>query len=673
MIPIVFNGNPAYLLDDVPNWVSAVTITATLPASYERSLTGKETRRQTGDTLRLEAKWTALVDGAAEVTSLRNSLQALNVQPVLCPFWPGGFAAGTLPVITSAWYILLDGVLAPSLQPASALGAGFARFAYPVMIGRLVEIPDPTMLSPNMCQADFHFAEDNAAALTPPAFAPPAGIAAASGVRPLFPFRPDWDTNPTSLGADVDISLQQIGQTRPLATVFYTQPGRRRLEQSFTLLNTDPLNLLSFFAGIGGENNSFWLPATVMEASLTANVAATDTAVQVDNGAALGTNTFIALESGATRLPLAVSSVAGNQWNFAAAVGTAFVAGITQVDSLVLARFDVLKVELSFTSPTLATARLKFRELPWEMAAAAGETIGTTMGALPTTATLYVFTLTIPAANVVTYFTSFERNLSDGTNTYLSVQMENGDINEAATLERQNVSLKARNFAGNPLALLVPFQLEWPLEVAIYEADVVGNVVSNLRCYFSGEVSDVSLEGPIITANCASLNWMFERTAARRLYQQNDNWILFEAANGLLPANWQWNAKVASSGGLPAYDPVNVTLTVDTITSTNAATLAAHFFAAGYLYVTHAGVAQYRMISDSTVLAGGQIILHLTSPFTMALSVGDVVVLYPGYDGQAETAINTFNNYGNFGGFPFIPTGNPFVLRIPTNAGSGKK
>jgi len=122
-----------------------------------------------------------------------------------------------------------------------------------------------------------------------------------------------------------------------------------------------------------------------------------------------------------------------------------------------------------------------------------------------------------------------------------------------------------------------------------------------------------------------------------------------------------------------SYDVPGAALIIGTITSTNAATLNAHFFAAGYLAVTHAGATQYRMIADSTASAGGQITLALTSPLVTAPSAGDIVALYPGYDGQAETAINTFNNYANFGGFPFIPTGNPFVLRIPTNTGTGKK
>jgi len=178
----------------------------------------------------------------------------------------------------------------------------------------------------------------------------------------------------------------------------------------------------------------------------------------------------------------------------------------------------------------------------------------------------------------------------------------------------------------------------------------------------------VSLDGPILTANAASLNWMFDRSAARRLFQQNDNFVLFETANGLSPADWQWNAVVVS------YDVPSATLVVGTITSTNPTATVAHFFAAGYLALTHAGAAtQYRMIADSSTVTAGQITLSLSSPLATAPIVGDVVLLYPGYDGQYETALNTFANGDNFGGFPWIPVGNPFVLKISQPTGSGKK
>ena len=669
MILTAFNGHPAYLIDDAPDWSTPVMVTAAMPAAYERSLTGKETRRQTGDTLRLELKFTSQVAGFAAVINLRNSLQDLNIQPVLCPFWPGGFAAGTMPVITASWYVLLDGVAAPSIQPASALGGGFARFAYPLMVGMLVEIPDVPMEATTLATVGYHFKENDVTLLTPPAFAAPAGIAAASGVRPIFPFNADWSDRPKSVAAEVDIMRTQIGETRPLSSVYYAQHGRRRVTQSFTLLNSDALNLLSFFVTVGGENNSFWLPGNTTEANLVNNVLATDTTLTVDNGTALNGNGFILLRTPGTKLPLSVASVAGNVWTLSGAVGVAFTAAITTVESLILSRFDTLKLELTFRTPTTATVVCRFKELPWETAAVAGETIGTTMGALPTTATLYVFTLMVPGSPETWYFTNFERNLVDGAgNDYVTAPMENGDIAESPSLERQNVSLKCRNFSGNPLAMLVPFKLEWPLEVAIYEADVTGNNAGNLRCCFQGEIGDVSLEGPLITANCASLNWMFERSAARRLFQDNDNWNLFETASGLLPANWKWNCVVVS------YNAASATLVVGTISSSNATAITANLFAAGYLQLTHAGApVQYRMISQSTAVAGGQMTISLSAPLTTAPSVGDAVAMYAGYDGSAAMCINTFNNYANFGGFPFIPVGNPFVLKIQQPTGSGKK
>ena len=86
------------------------------------------------------------------------------------------------------------------------------------------------------------------------------------------------------------------------------------------------------------------------------------------------------------------------------------------------------------------------------------------------------------------------------------------------------------------------------------------------------------------------------------------------------------------------------------------------------------GAQQVRMIGDSTVVVAGQLTLYLSTPLMTAPSVGDVVNLFPGYDGQAATALNKFANYQQkFGGFPFMPVGNPTVLRITQPTGGGKK
>ena len=681
MIAVTFNAVTAYLIDDAPNWQTAVTLEAAIPASYERGLTGRETRRPTGDTLRLACNFTSLLTSLPAIAKLRNALQAMSVENVLCPCWPAGFVGGATPPVTAAYYAAFnaDGTF-NSIQPASALP--LALFAYPLMVGILAQSPAPIMLSGGVMSVDFKFTENGNYPLAPAAFAAPNGLNAAGGMRPLFPFLPEWTTKPNSGDSEQDITRQPLGAQRTLATAYYTQRGRRTVKQTFLLQNADAWNLLAFFISMGGEQNNFWLGAALNEAHLAVNLGAADGTLTVDNGAALGTNSFILLGDGLNRVPLVVNSVAGNVWTLAAAANEAFLVGRTTIESLVLARFDLLKLKLNFRSPILADCQIQFKELPWETNAVAGETYGTTMGALPVTASFFQFTMTTPSGATNWYFTSYERNLSDGVNNWLSAPMEYDSITDTADLKRNKTSIKSRNFTGNPLSLLFPFSLEWPLMVQIFEGDVTpgASTVANLRCYFYGEVGNAQLEPPFITADCQTLSHIFDRQLPRRLYQQPDNWCLFETANGLLPANWQWNAVVVS------YNAATSTLVVGTLTTANAygAALgslpadvtAVHFFAAGYLIVTAAsgGKQQVRMIGDSTAPAAGQITLYLATPFAIAPSVGDVINLFPGYDGQATTAKNKFNNYqSKFGGFPFIPVGNPTVMRITQPSGGGKK
>ena len=667
MIEVSFNASAAYLLNDEPNWVGTVSVEAQLPTSYERGLSGRETRRPTGDTLRLAVKWESTLTSSMAITALRNSLQALTVEPVLCPFWPGLTAPGDEPACSTEFYVILDDTAAPSIEPAA--NAPFDRPSYPLLLGYLKSPAVPELMHDALATVEFDFEESDASLLTPPAFAAGNALVDGSGAaRPLFPFAPDWSSAPQSGEAEQDITRTAIGVVRALQVQYFAQRSRRKANQGFLLQGTDPLNLLSFFLSTGGETHNFWLPVGISEAALTANVAAVDTAITVDNPAALGGNVFIALNDNRHLAALKVTGVAGNNWNLAAAPGIAFNAAVTRIESLMLARFDAIKLVLSFERPDLARITLQFKETPWEPAAVDGEAFGTTMGALPATAMLYKFTLTIPAGNVVSYFTGFERNLSDGVNTWLSAPLENNEITEADTLEQQTVTLKSRNFANNPLALMFPFQVEFPLLVEIFEGDVTGNDVGNLRCYFAGEVSKADIEPPYITATCDSMRSIFDRNIPRQLFQPGCNWVLFESNCGLSPADWTWTATVVS------YDAPSCTLLVNTVASTNTTAVVAHLFAAGYLQVTTAGNSQYRMVSDNTVIAGGQMSLNLAEPLAVAAVAGDPVKIFPGCDGRYhETCIALFNNGSRHGGFPYMPVNNPTVFKLANNGSGGKK
>jgi len=667
MIPVEFNGKPAFLMDDAPDWRFGFSVEATIPASYERGLSGRETRRPTATTLRLTCKFSSVISSVAGIARLRNSLQALNVQPVLCAFYPAVFAAGVTPPVTADYYELFnaDGSY-NSIQPASALP--FELAAAPLMAGILKNNPEPKLLAGFAAQVDWEFSDNGNYPLTPAAFEVADGLEAAGGVRPLFPFLPDWSTLPASGASEQDVDRREIGNLRTLATAYYAQRGRRQCKQFFTLQKEDPFNLLRFFLDMGGEQNNFWLGAALTDAHLAADLPADGESLTVDNGAALGTNALILLGDGRNRVPLAVSSVEGNVWNLVATPGRAFNAGMTTIESLVLARFDNLKLTLDFSAPVLATAQLQFKEVPWETNAVAGETYGTTMGALPPTASLFKFELATTTGTTTWYLTSFERDLTDGEITWLSRPLEFDTITETDNLERQSVTLKSRNFDDNPLALLIPFSLEFPLMVTIYEGDVDGNSVSNLRAYYYGEVATADVEPPFITADCESMSSIFDGNIPRRLYQNGCNWNLGETACGINLDNWKWTAVVVS------WDAATFQLVIGTLASTNTAALTDHFFACGHVKVTTAGNDCQRLIGDSAAVAGGQVTLTLAQALAVAPNAGDVVTLWVGCDGQASTCINKFNNYVQFGGFPLMPVGNPSVLRIVNNSGGvGKK
>ena len=70
------------------------------------------------------------------------------------------------------------------------------------------------------------------------------------------------------------------------------------------------------------------------------------------------------------------------------------------------------------------------------------------------------------------------------------------------------------------------------------------------------------------------------------------------------------------------------------------------------------GAANVRWILDHTDET-----LELSAPIP-GLAVGSMVEIYPGCDHTTSTCINRFDNIINFGGFPYLPTDNPFEVKI---------
>lgn len=672
MISITFQSATAYLIDNAPDWNGGVELRAEIPTENNEGLTKREDRRPLGDTLRLSLRYQTLLQ-TGELPKFRNSLQALTTHRVLCPFWPYGFAAGASPEIIADYYVLIGDGSVPEIKTHAQLP--FARPAYPMLVGMLASRIDPALLTDETAPVEIDFVENDTWSITLPEFFGPDGLTDGAGMRPLFPFRPNWASPPQSGAAEVEIDRRDIGPGRKKADTFFTQPSRRRVTHAFTLTEDEPWQLLQMFKDHRGGLDSFWLPAGISDTRLTFDTDPGDGFLIVDDAAARGDNKYFVLDDLTQRTPFRVDSNSDPvTWIIGDPVflGAIYRAGQARIESLILARFERASITLRFENQDVASCSIEFIELPWEEEAVSGETFGLHMGSLPTCAYLYRFTIPYPSASTVYRFTNFERDLTNGGNTYTKGHWSHESIIETAILERHQTSIHSRNFAGNPLALLIPFALEWPLQVEIIEVDVNtgANTASNLRTVFIGEVESAEFEGPNINATCKSLSPLIDRRIPRWLMQPHANCALFDPKCGLNRDDWKWQGTVSS------FNAGTMELALSSVSRVtgSAVTLSAHYFAGGFLVIGSGASQQVRMISDSTVAVGSALTLVIASPFTVNPAVSSTVFFHPGCDGRyAETCIAKFNNGSKFVGFPFMPPGNPSLLKVSKDISAGGK
>lgn len=660
MIAVTFQSATAYLLDDAPDWMTAVELSASVPMDAQHGLGAREERRGLGDTLRLGLRYEIDLDAAA-LSALRNCLQALRAEKVLCPLWPAPIEAGDLPEWVEASYYVAagDGEAAEILEYAALPHA--TRTVYPLLVGRLDRLPEPELMTDELARASIAFVEDDRLAVTLAGFTAPTGLADGGGTtRPLWAWRANWKVAPKSGGAETEIDRQPIGQLRSQSSAAYDQRSIRTA--SVTVMLDDgaaPWQLLRFFQDAAVA--PFWAPLALAEARLTHDAAANATFLRVDNLTARGSNACLLLDDNVRRAAVKVTSnTAPDRWNLAAAPGAAFAAGWTRIESLALCRFARADLTIRFTEPWLSEAEVEFRETPWETAAVTGETFGTTLGALPVAARLYVFTLAYPGSTTTLRYTDFERDLTADGLTYGIAPFEFDTIKESLNLERTNLQLKSRHFAGNPLSLLLT-PLEVPLALEIYECAVDGDAATDLLRLFSGQVRSAQFDGPFISAECATLAGVFDRKFPRQIVQPNCNWTLGETLCGATVPTW--------TGTVLAYDDETMALSL----SGPASGLVAHYFAGGWLQIGTGATAQRRIIADSLAQSAGNLTITLGGFLGSAPAVGTSCVLRPGCDGSPQTCTDRFGNYARFGGFPHVPIGNPSAAEVKSNTGSGKK
>jgi hypothetical protein len=115
-----------------------------------------------------------------------------------------------------------------------------------------------------------------------------------------------------------------------------------------------------------------------------------------------------------------------------------------------------------------------------------------------------------------------------------------------------------------------------------------------------------------------------------------------------------------------------VSISGNEITVAVSGTFAAGYFAFGRIWCGSAGTYQSRSIYNSTATSAGNVTLTIDAPLD-GVSVSGSVSFSPGCGKTVDDCTTKFDNYIRFGASPFIPVGNPSLVKVVQNTTSGGK
>lgn len=696
---ITFRGAPAFLLDDPPQ--DSLTLRVETLASSEVSLSGRESRLPVAASLRFSADLALVTEGPA-ARALAGAMRDYQTQPVLFPFWP--FIEywrdrASLPV-TAGWWLVFNPADSSKWSLYAANGSpsyppGDFDHVLPVLIGRL-ESRKGAWEGPDIFvyRGEWTEASVPADALVVGGAAFPAGPLPPSGysVAPRF-F--DWqvDAGRTDEEFRVTINRDQVGFGRvPFEGVY---PQTNTMARGDEFVGSGYLNLQRLLAWFAqhGSGASFWAADNTSITTLTARAVATATTFPCTDTFLMRAGDYLlAGQSGEDPAFARVVSVSSSAFTTQAAFGQPLDPVTTLLSRLRLVRMAKPALTLDWAAEGEVTFNFPVVEVPPEVSFPADETLGTTLGLLPTRVWLYDFTQQTNLGPATSRFTSFEQDLVFSGNTYAARNITHGPIKQGLAMNRDIVQLTTAVFADNPLVPLATLRGESPLMLTIRDAELSSaGVVGNARVLFRGEVLAPKVSGWMITADALPFGSLFDQMLPRGVIGPVCNWrkgpsktpagtFLMSPACGLLRADWQFLANILNPG-TPGW-PFTFTLNNLARVTGPTPTYFAQWFAGGWMEFGSGATYQRHSIVDSSAVSGGQVTVTLTRDPTPFPIVGDLVLLYPMCDGRAVSckAYNAstnpegrFNNFPNFGGHPLVPVSNPSLVQQNTTAAGSKK
>jgi len=671
-------GEDCWILPFEPYWQRGFESRFTLPADAERSLTGRESRRAYADRLRLEVRFESLLT-AQEAAHLRNALQSgdFEKRPIWFPFWPGQwfFEPGYGSVFSSAQALQWDSNSSASFvaDPSTLMGPYAANTKWiPALRGYFAKPPTIEAITDECFVARFTIEEDGPAnlALQVNNAALAYGPQISGRNYPVFPFRPQWRGTVETGKAEIEVDRREMGFGRQDVRVLYPQFPERALRFELSLHgNQSGADLIGFFDETHGNAATFWCPTWMSEARLSEDAAAGATTLAVTNGNSLGNNAYLALvDRGGTTEIRQITSKSASSILLGQSLSFDHQQATTSLATAALVRFVHSGLTLRWRGPDEVEASVECKEAASEYYTPIGEAHGDTIGTLHRSCFLYRFTVQYPGTSQVWRYTSYEEALDDDSGTYSPQSIEHGQIRETLNLERNEVQLRTRAFEGNPLLRFIPFRLEFPMKLEIIEAKIWpgGTTLHDWRRIFSGEVTRVKMDGPLITARAAQVGNLFERKVPRVLLQPTCNYALFDGACGLNKDDWKYRGYVLAT----LLNPSRIHLrSLARVTGTWVQP-DLHWFAGGWIELGSNTDFESRFIADASTYdasGNGFIELTLSTPLGRTPASDEEVYLFPGCDGKRGTCKDKFGNYTRFGGFPHMPVGNPSMVKMPAN------
>jgi hypothetical protein len=696
-------GTQMGLLAAQPNWATQIKVTLELPTDVSKeAITFNESRRNFAQSARYSLAYQCYLNNAADATELRLFLSRIRSEMVAVPMWtdacetarahgPGNtnILLVDLPArFGSTWIITTDDFSTFEFVTVQSLNTNNNMIAhllvglthtyaagckmYPLLFGKFEERPKPEAITDEALDVGFKIKENSAFALrlspTPVAL-PVVGshIASFASTR-KWDLIPNW-SRPLDWTEMPDVVYEQVGFLRNEQSRVYDHRNARGQELEFYQAERASAGKIEYFwRDRRATTLRFFMPTfrgdlrmlyDTPVAGHPKNIRCEKSFFSNPAREAQPGDPFICVIdhndsidpyqlSNANDLPAETQLVATQ--NVAA-----HTAATSIVSHFVLSRFSEPKLEWAYTTPYLASTRIKFQELPHEYQS--------TPPALPEPAYLFIFT---EVGVRVDRFTSYENTIVVPSGiyqgTYTPAPFSFNAVKVGVRLDQEKLDFKSFQFSGNPLNKLWPFALDGILTLEIVEVNAVTPTSQTAQSRFFGDVWSVDSD---YKATAIPFGNLFDRKFPRFLLSVSDNYVQFSPPTKITPTAFKI---LGNTSGAPDHNSQTLN-----VTSVQGHAQVADWFAGGWLDTGSGNILEHRGILHSVPGSGSLVVLTLDRPLLKAVA-GQQVQMYPGYDGSIDQCDTKFNNRINFGGQPFIPDVNPGVKAMtPVQTTGGKK